>query len=117
MDMQLGYLGNLGTEVELVATLTGQAVPITIAAVGRTYWLDQKPDGSRLIARDEIDASSAWTDCDYVTFYMTSKNGDAVTYDYDHRRYRDLGLAPTQNESNLSAQWDPEPVWYLRWRL
>ncbi|HET8670271.1 MAG TPA: hypothetical protein VFM05_06455, partial [Candidatus Saccharimonadales bacterium] len=69
LDMRLGYLSNMGAEVELVTTETGRVVPVTIAAVGRSFWIDQKPDGSRLIPEDEIRTSPAWTDCPYVTFY------------------------------------------------
>lgn len=115
LDMQLGYLSNLGAEVELVTTETGRTVPITIVAVGRTFLFGERPDGSERVSQSEIDTSRRWRDCDYVTFYTTFQTGEGMVYDYDHFSYGDLGLAPVRNEMYRPVGWHPEPVWYLRW--
>jgi hypothetical protein len=114
-DMQLGYLSNLGAEVELVTTSSGEVSPVTIAAVGRTFVFGERPDGDRLITQDEMCTSPMWRECDYVTFYTTSQSGDAPTYDYDQLSYAHLGLAPHKDEYYLPLGWYPDPIWYLRW--
>jgi hypothetical protein len=114
--MQLGYL-NLGTEVEIVGTESGQIFPVTIAAVGRSFEPLQKPRADILITKEEIATSPAWVNANYVTFYAASDQGGSITYDYDRISYSDLGLAPAVDTLGFSMDWYEKPIRYIRWPI
>lgn len=130
LDMRLGYLSNMGAKVELVVTGKEWVERVIIAAVGATYFItgplpdkdrkgedrdrlpNERPDGTRLATQEEI---ATWRECDFVTFYSTSTEGDSVRYDYGGLSYVDLGLAPVRDKYDQPAGWLPDPIWHLRW--
>lgn len=112
-DMQLGYLANLGSEVELVHAAMGNeselVEQIVIDDVNRTFWAGSTPDSSRPASPED---KESWLERDCVTFYRPSKGADGVAqYKYDHFPAYELGLAlPAGGNS-----WPSHLFWYLRW--